>query len=224
MFHREIKFMRLYGRVCLSISLLAFIGQATLAQCPHSTTLTPEQRELEDRSVLLTLKLSKGGAVRDATVLRGPEALRGPAIKAARARKYKHRVVYSFPDPREMMVEVDFPKDGSGTPDIRQALPAGVSSCVYATTVRVSPEVMQSRLLKRVEPEFPSGVQQVEGTLVLRLWIDKDGDVYQAEKVSGPDALVAPVSEAVKEWKYQPFVLNGGPVEVVTTVELKFPN
>ena len=111
LFHREIKVMRLYGRVGLSISLLACIGQATFAQCPHShNALTREQRELEDRSVLLTLKLSKGGAVRDATVLRGPETLRGPAIKAARARRYKHRVVYSFPDPCEMMVEVDFPE------------------------------------------------------------------------------------------------------------------
>lgn len=169
----------------------------------------------------MTLKLTKGGAVREASVLSGPETLRAPAIKAAKARKYKHRI--TWPDPREM-VEVKFPQDGNGAPEIRQAMPAGVSSCVYATSVRISPEVMQSRLLERVEPAFPAGVGQVEGTVVLRLRVDKNGNVFKVERVSGPDALVPTVIEAVKSWKYKPFLLNGDPVEVETTVELKFPN
>jgi Gram-negative bacterial TonB protein C-terminal len=217
------KVMRLYKRVCLPISLLACLGQTAFAQCPHSTTLTEEQRELEDRTVLLTLKLTKGGAVRDASVLQGPETLRAPAIKAASARKYKDRI--TWPDPREMMVEVKFPRDGNGAPEIRQAMPAGVSSCVPApTTVRISSEVMQSRLLERVKPAFPAEMGQVEGTVVLRLHIDKEGNVFKVERVSGPDALVPPIIEAVKSWKYEPFLLNGVLVEVETTVELKFPD
>lgn len=215
--------MRLYKRVCLPISLLACLGQAAFAHCPHATTQTEEQRELEDRIVLLTLKLTEGGSVRDASVLRGPETLRAPAIKAAKARKYKHRI--TWPDPREMMVEVTFPRDGNGAPEIRQAMPAGVSSCVPApTTVRISPEVMQSRLLSRVEPAFPAEMGQVEGTVVLRLRVDKNGNVFKVERISGPDALVSPVIEAVKSWKYKPFLLNGDSVEVETTVELKFPD
>jgi len=216
--------MQLYKRICLPISLLACLGgQAAFAQCSRSTTLTEAQREVEDRIVLLTLKLTKGGTVRDASVLKGTEALRAPAIKAAKARKYKHRI--TWPDPREMMVEVKFPQDGNGAPEIRQAMPAGVSSCVPApTTVRISPEVMQSRLLKRVEPAFPAEVGQVEGTVVLRLRVEKDGNVSKVERVSGPDALVAPVIEAVKNWKYEPCLLNGERVEVETTVELKFPD
>jgi hypothetical protein len=79
---------------------------------------------------LLTLKLSKSGAVRDAKTLQGPTTLRAAAIKAAKAGKYKHRI--TWPDPREMMVEVKFPQDGNGAPEIRQVLPAGVSSCVLA--------------------------------------------------------------------------------------------
>jgi outer membrane biosynthesis protein TonB len=179
---------------------------------------------LEDRSVLLTVKLSKGGAVRDATVIRGPEALRAPAIRAAKAQKYEHRIVYSFPDPHEMVVEVTFSQDRDRAPKVRQALPAGVSSCLSATTVRISPEVMQTLLLKRVRPAFPADVGQVEGIVVLRLRVDKSGNVFKVERVSGPDALVPPVIEAVKSWKYRPFLLNGDPIEVETTVELKFPN
>lgn len=140
-------------------------------------------------------------------------------------RESTSRIVYSFPDPHEMMVEVKFPQDGDGMPEVRQALPAGVSSCIpFPTVVRISPEVMQSHLLKQVEPAFSIETQPVEGTLVLRLRVDKDGNVSKAEKVNGPDALVAPVTEAVKAWKYAPYLLNGAPVEVETTVELKFPN
>jgi len=66
-------------------------------------------------------------------------------------------------------------------------------------------------------------VQQAEGTIVLRVRIDKDGNVLEAEKITGPDALAAPVIEAVKAWKYETYLLNGSPMEVETTVELKFP-
>jgi hypothetical protein len=220
--------MRLHNRVFLSILLVACLGQTSFAQCHHtpqestgSATLTAEQRELEDHIVLLTLKLSKRGTIRDVEVLKGPETLRAAAIKAAKARKYKQRI--TWPDPRRMMVEVQFPLDGNGAPEIRQALPAGVSSCVYPTAVRISPEVMQSHLLKQVEPAFPVAIQPVEGTIVLRLRIDKDGNVYKAERLNGPDALVVPVIEAVRAWKYEPYLLNGAPMEVETTVELTFP-
>jgi hypothetical protein len=135
--------LRLHYRVCLPILLVASLGQALFGQChpmPQesalsttltvSTTPTAEQRELEDHMVLLKLKLSERGAVRDVEVLMGPETLRAAAIKAARVRKYKHRE--TWPDPHWMMIEVKFPPHGNGAPEIRQALPAGVSSCVYA--------------------------------------------------------------------------------------------
>jgi hypothetical protein len=89
---------------------------------------TEEQRQLEDRTVVLTLKLNQGGTARDVEVLRGPETLRAAAVKAAKARKYKHRI--TWPDPSWVMVEVKFPLHGNGAPDIRQALPAGLSSCL----------------------------------------------------------------------------------------------
>lgn len=220
--------MRHHNRVLLSGLLVACLSQTSFAQCHHtsqesqgSATLTAEQRELEDHIVLLGLKLSKRGAVRDVEVLKGPETLRVAAIKAAKARKYKDRV--TGPDTPWMSVEVKFPLNGNGAPEIRQALPAGVSSCVFPTAVRISPEVMKSHLLKQVEPVFPVTMQPVEGTVVLRLRIDKDGNVIKVERVNGPDAFVVPVIEAVKAWKYEPYLLNGTPMEVETTVELTFP-
>jgi len=206
---------------CLLIFLAVCAHHVAFATCHQESQSTPEQRALEDRLVLLRLELNKKGAVRDVKVLKGPEALRAAAINAAKARKYTHRD--TWPDPGLMMVEVEFPEDGNGAPQIRQAMPAGVSSCIPApTAVRVSSTVMQSHLVRRVEPTFPADVLPADGKVILRLRIDKEGNVYKVDKVSGPDGLVAPVVEAVKSWKYEPYLLNGSPIEVETTLELQF--
>jgi hypothetical protein len=188
-----------------------------------STGSAAGQSGEEDRTVLVGLVLRKSGAVRDAKVIKGPAVLYPAAIKAVKRHNYKNYVdTWPFGE-GQMTVEVKFSQDKTAAPEIRQVMPGGIPSCVYAAAVRISGEVMQSRLVTRIEPTIPAEEQQVEGTLVLRLRIDKEGNVYKAEKVSGPDALVPPVVEAVKRWKYEPFVLNGYPTEVETTLELMFP-
>jgi hypothetical protein len=158
--------------------------------------------------------------VRQAKVLKGPSELIGPAIKAAKHRKYKD-AINAWPFSNEIMVEVTFLEDMDVAPEIRQALPAGVPGCIYVSRVRVSPGVMESRLLERVEPSYPAGIEKT-GVLVLQLNIDKEGNVSSVGKVSGPDALAPAAIDVVKRWKYRPYELNGTVVDVQTTVELKF--
>lgn len=214
-----------------------FLTPSTLAQCHDASfgalgpgfspstgsapTVTGQGGE-DDRIVELTLVLRKPGAVRDAKVLRGPMVLREAAIRAAKQRNYKD-ALHGWPFSNEILVEVTFPKDTNGTPDIRQAMPAGVPGCVYATRVRVRPEVMQTYLLERVDPVYPAGIE-VAGVLILRLHIEEDGSVSSVEKVSGPDALAPAAIDAVQKWKYRPYGLNGAVIAVETTVELKPPN
>jgi hypothetical protein len=146
--------MRLCRLLCLLGGLGFCMSNAAFAQCPHasaeadnavsnttspSTTSAKEQPDLEDRTVLLTLVLSRSGAVRDARLLRGPIMLREAAIKAVRERNYKHRILGGSISANEIMVEVKFPQD-KGAPEIRQAQFAGVSSCVTGPmVVRVLP-------------------------------------------------------------------------------------
>jgi TonB family protein len=176
----------------------------------------------DDRIVDLTLLLRKSGSVREAKVLKGPTALREPAIRAATRRNYKD-ALRSWPFSNEIMVEVTFPKDTSGAPEIRQAMPAGVPGCVYASRVRISPEVMQTYLLEHTDPVYPQ-VNEKEGVLILRIHIEEDGSVSSVERVSGSDALAPAAIDAVKKWKYRPYGLNGAVVAVETSVELKSPN
>jgi protein TonB len=90
--------------------------------------------------------------------------------------------------------------------------------------VRVSPGVITGLLIHRVEPTYPSVAQQahIQGSVVLTAIIDKNGNVQQLRLVSGQPLLVTAAIEAVKQWHYKPFLLNGEPLEVETTVTVNF--
>jgi periplasmic protein TonB len=90
--------------------------------------------------------------------------------------------------------------------------------------VRVSQGVIQGLLIYRVEPPYPPLAKQarIQGTVVLTALIDKGGNVQHLQVVSGHPLLAPAAIEAVKQWRYKPFLLNGQPVEVETTVTVNF--
>jgi protein TonB len=90
--------------------------------------------------------------------------------------------------------------------------------------VRVSPGVIKGLLIHRVEPIYPPLAQQarIQGAVVLSAIIDKDGNVQRLQIVSGHPLLAPAAIAAVKQWRYKPFLLNGQPLEVETTVTVNF--
>jgi len=62
----------------------------------------------------------------------------------------------------------------------------------------------------------------VEGDVVLAAVIGKDGTVRDLKAVSGPAMLVSSAIQAVRQWRYKPYLLNGQPVEVETQIKLQF--
>ena len=104
-------------------------------------------------------------------------------------------------------------------------MPVGVGCVTAPERIRVSKAVMEKLLLSRIEPVYPPETQteHIDGVVVVRVTIDEGGSVSRAESMSGPPALIPRTIEAVKQWKYRPFLLNGEPVEVETTVEISFP-
>lgn len=93
-----------------------------------------------------------------------------------------------------------------------------------STRVQVSPGVMQGMIVKKVAPEYPQGAKNdhVEGAVELKVIVDKQGDVANIQTISGPERLVPAATDAVKQWKYKPYLLNGQPVEVETKVTVNF--
>jgi hypothetical protein len=216
----------------------AFLAQAAFACGPDAPSVNsaltnktsspisePTQRvEAEDRTVLLQLTLSHRGSVREVKVVQGPADLTDAAIKAAKKRNFKHHDAWGEPDAQTVTVAVTYPQGENAKPEIRQAMAAGVPGCIYLPArIRVASQAAESYVAQRVEPIYPAGVPNDLVFLAVGVVIDKDGNVVNAWKLSGPDALITPAIEAVKKWKYKPYLLNGEPIEVDTTVWLKFP-
>lgn len=91
-------------------------------------------------------------------------------------------------------------------------------------TVRVSQGVSQGLLEKQVKPTYPPLARQarVQGQVVLQAVIGKDGRVQNLQVVSGHPMLASAALDAVKQWKYKPYFLNGQPVEVETNITVNF--
>jgi protein TonB len=90
--------------------------------------------------------------------------------------------------------------------------------------LNISGGVMQGLLLRRVEPAYPTIAKaaRISGTVVLQATISKAGTIEHLQILSGPPLLQQAAYDAVKEWRYKPFLLDGEPVEVGTTIDVVF--
>jgi len=93
-----------------------------------------------------------------------------------------------------------------------------------AQQVHASKEEMAALVLKKVPPEYPEAAKKahIQGQVVLRAIIGKDGDVENLQIVSGHPQLVPSAIDAVKQWKYRPYLQDGKPVEVETEIDVNF--
>jgi periplasmic protein TonB len=89
--------------------------------------------------------------------------------------------------------------------------------------MRVS-EVMEGNLIHRIEPQYPPIAKQIrlEGSVILKAIISREGNIERLEVASGPGVLALAAKEAVGQWKYRPYLLNGEPIEVETEITVNF--
>lgn len=90
--------------------------------------------------------------------------------------------------------------------------------------ITVGGNVQAAHLVNRVQPGYPPLARQtrISGTVKLHAIIGKDGTVQQLQVVSGHPLLVQSALDAVRQWRYQPTLLNGEPVEVDTEIDVIF--
>ena len=129
-----------------------------------------------------------------------------------------------------------------GTSDgVAGAIPGGVLSEVMSSTrsvpvpaktfdpapvkrIRVASRVAEANLIHDVAPTYPpeAGRTRIEGTVVLLAVIGKDGSVQDVQVESGVPLLAQAAIDAVKQWRYKPYLLNGEPVEVASRITINF--
>lgn len=118
---------------------------------------------------------------------------------------------------------------GAGDPRISELLHTGIP--VTPTIQRTSPKrwrvsggVAQGLLIQDVKPIYPKIAQAagVQGEVILQAVIGKDGLIKNLRAISGNPLLVKAALDAVQQWRYRPYLLNGEPVEVETQITVRF--
>ena len=182
-------------------------------------------------TVMLRVVIDKAGDVANIQLISGHPMLAPAAMEAVKQWKYQPYLVDGKPVEVETKVQVNFALGQRPTPEgtVGDA-PGGLAPAVTnsaangGSVVRVSESVMRAMCTQKSDPLYPASAIQakIEGTVTLNARINKAGEVEQVTVVTGHPMLVPPSIEAVKQWKYQPYLLNGEPVDVETTVRLDY--
>jgi protein TonB len=107
---------------------------------------------------------------------------------------------------------------------IISSTPMAVPKVATPQRVRVSQGVTSGLLIRKIQPAYPPLARQarIQGNVLLQAEISKDGTIENLRLISGHPMLAPAAIEAVKQWKYKPYILNGEPVEVDTQITVIF--
>jgi TonB family protein len=105
-----------------------------------------------------------------------------------------------------------------------EGLVQAASSVEPADAMELSAAAAESGLVHRVEPDYPEDArrQGVQGSVVLEVHINPDGAVQELKLISGPSLLAQAATDAVRQWKFKPHMVNGHRAEMQTVVTLNF--
>jgi protein TonB len=112
----------------------------------------------------------------------------------------------------------------NGPDSIFRSKPAPIVRAESRGPVRVSSSVVAGLLIQKTIPVYPPIAKAVrlEGTVILQATISKAGTIENLHVIDGPGLLQQAALDAVKTWRYRPYLLNGEPVEVETSVNVVF--
>jgi TonB family protein len=192
-------------------------------------------------TVILKVLINKSGEVANIQLVSGHPMLAPAAIEAVKQWKYDPYLLNGEPIEVLTNVAVNFTLAGTapaaGTTGNVSAGPAGgavsgvvsnapgdQTSTAVPQRVRVSSGVARGLLVSKVDPMYPPDArdQRIQGVVILQATIDKEGNVASLQLVSGHPMLAPAAIEAVKQWKYRPYLLNGNPLEVNTQIQVNF--
>ena len=192
----ELSGRRPYARSLLRLASL--LVEQTPITAPHAIGLL-DANTLERRLMKLSEKAGKMRGVR-LIVVAGACAFSGVATCASAVALRMH------------------PNGSAGLVE------AGSPETAAPRKIAVSNTVMAGNILSKVAPKYPEAAKKagIQGTVVLAAVISKEGTVDDLQAVSGPADLRQSALDAVRQWTYKPYLLNGEPVEVQTTVNVTY--
>jgi len=187
---------------------------------------------LKDRiqgTVVLDAKISAEGAVEGVVRVSGDPALVPAAMDAVKKWTYipydkRGKLIPVVSTVRLTFSLAEHERIGTvSEPDLMEE-EVVVGHAAVPERVRVSAGFSKELLVHKVNPEYPhdARVQHIQGTVLLQTTIDKEGNVSKLELISGDSALAPAAMEAVRQWKYRPYLLNGQAMEMETQIRVNF--
>lgn len=223
------------------------VMEKRLVQRVNPTYPPKARQERVTGTVKLKIVVDKSGRVVSVKVISGDRLLAGAAIDAVKQWEYQPFVFNGEPVKVESTVKVNFTlKAQNASVDIPQAQgvvgdspggikPGQIGSMAPPTEepkpditvplrVRISSGVASGLIVRKIAPMYPDDARQhrIQGTVLLHVMIDKEGNVEQVDLISGHPLLAPAAIEAVRQWKYKPFLLNEKPMDVDTQVRVNF--
>jgi TonB family protein len=167
--------------------------------------------------------VSETGGVESVRFFKGDAILAAAAEQAAKQWKFKPVTKDSRPVPVIAGVTFNFvlPENPQDAKDVTAELDQATS---FPQSVRVSDSVMRGMIQRKINPPYPEKARnaRIEGTVTMRVRINKEGEIADLQVVSGPKALVPSALEAVHQWQYKPYLFMGRPVEVESDIQVNF--
>jgi TonB family protein len=181
-----------------------------------------KEQKIQGR-VVGNMLVSETGGVESVHFFRSNPVLASAAEEAAK--KWKFKPVMKGGQPMAVVARVTFnfvlADDVQETKDVAADLDQITG---FPQRIRVSSAVTQGLLLHKVDPSYPEEARKarVQGAVLMKARISKEGRIVDLQVVSGPEALVPSAMEAARQWQYKPYLLLGRPVEVDTQIQANF--
>lgn len=191
--------------------------------------LEAREKQLQGQ-VWVKILVTETGDVGNVELISGDPVLAKSAVDAAKKWKFKPFIKGGKPAPVSAKLPFNFafsenilkedvpPADASATPG------APSSGDEIPKRVRVSQGVSQGLLVYKVQPVYPPEArrERIQGTVILRAMISKEGRIADLRLISGPKELAPAAIGAVQQWRYRPYLLLGNPVAVDTEIQVNF--
>ncbi len=194
--------------------------------------------------VIVRVVVDEDGDVESTEVISGNPVLAQAAVDAVKQWKFKPFIRNGQPVKAAIKFPFDFAppvdaKSGSNQADVPNANFQQKAAATLATktkpddqdldpvppgTVRVPQVVTQGMVVRRVSPDYPPGAKamRLQGAVILAAIISKDGTIKDLHVISGHPMLAQAALDAVKQWRYRPYLLDGQPMEVQTKIVVTF--
>jgi TonB family protein len=213
-----------------------FIAPARLIQRIDPIYPLEARQRVVQGAVVMKATIAADGTVKNFKITNGDPILRNAARDAVTQWRYEPARVEGVAFAVDTTITLNFSmgetlkqtvfnltQTQTGADGVEIAAPAPLPAPPAGVT-RVSGRVMASQLEKKVDPVYPADAiaADARGDVVLLATITKTGEVSDVQAVSGPYRFRDAAVNAVKQWRYGPYVVDGAAVDVQTTIKLSF--